>query len=454
MKFTFSITVLIISIFAPLAGLAQNGGLITAFTNPAPTSFGNFGWSAAAVGSDRVLIGAPGNTTGLDNRGVVYLFSTNGALLTTFTNPLPQTGDFGRSVAVGGGGLVLIDRHSFNTNGVLLTTFTNPTPASVFGFGSSIAAVGSDRVLIGAEGYDFGVTNSGAAFLFSTNGVLLTTLTNPNPGNHLFGHSVTAALKDKLVVGAPRSDPTQGNSGAAYLFNTNGVLLLAFTNPNPATVDNFGWSVVAVGNDRVLIGALFNYTDGVPAGAACLYSSNGTLLATITTPIPVANAQLGYSLAVVDNDRLLIGAPLEDDWTRAGAAYLFSTNGNRLVTFTNPTTSQFPNQYLGFGSALAAVGRDSVVIGSPSDDTGNMDAGAAYLLSIPPPSLRIQLTATNAAVVSWFSPAPGFTLQQNTNDIATTNWSNVADTIQDDGTNRTFITTPLQGSSFFRLIRP
>lgn len=199
---------------ASSAGLAQSNVLITAFTNPVPKSFGNFGWSVAVVGDNRVLIGAPGNKTGIDNNGVAYLFSTNGALLTTFTNPLPQTGDFGRSVAIGGG-LVLIDRYLFNTNGVLLTTFTNPTPASVFGFGSSIAAVGSDRVLIGADGYDFGVTNSGAAFLFSTNGALLVTLTNPSPGNHLFGHSVAAAFKDKLVVGAPRSDPSQMNSGTA-----------------------------------------------------------------------------------------------------------------------------------------------------------------------------------------------------------------------------------------------
>ena len=100
------------------------------------------------------------------------------------------------------------------------------------------------------------------------------------------------------------------------------------------------------------------------------------------------------------------------------------------------------------------MGSDSVIIGLPYDDTGNMDSGAAYLLSIPPPSLRIELTATNAAVVSWLSPAPGFTLQQNTNVVATAGWSNVTDTIQDDGTNRTFITTSSLGNRFFRLIKP
>lgn len=451
-------------ILVPLVGGAQSGSLITAFTNPAPSSFADFGWAVAAMGSDRVIISARSDDTGAENAGVAYLYGTNGTLLTTFTNPIPKAGaSFGEAIVVAGNNRVLIGArfadnggaaYLFSTNGMLLTSFTNPNPASILWFGNSVAAVGNDRVLIGAEGYDTSLTNSGAAFLFGTNGALLTTLTNPSPGNHLFGHSVAAIFGNRLVVGAPRSDPASGNSGAAYLFSTNGTLLLTFTNPNPASVDNFGWSVTAVGNDRVLIGAVFNYVDGVPAGAACLYSTNGTLLATITTSIPVANAELGYSLAVVDNDRLLIGAPLDDDWTRAGAAYLFSTNGNPLVTFTNPTSSQFPNQYLGFGSALAAVGSDSVIIGSPYDDTGNMDAGAAYLLSIPPPSLRIELTATNAAVISWLSPAPRYTLQHNTNGIASTNWSNVADAIQYDGTNQTLIIAPMLGNRFFRLIRP
>jgi len=38
-------------------------------------------------------------------------------------------------------------------------------------------------------------------------------------------------------------------------------------------------------------------------------------------------------------------------------------------------------------------------------------------------------------VVSWPSPFRDFTLQQNTDGIATTNWSNVTASIQDDGTN-------------------
>jgi hypothetical protein len=62
----------------------------------------------------------------------------------------------------------------FDTNGVLLTTFTNPSPASVQAFGFSVATVGSDLVLIGSGG--------GGPFLFNTNGKLLTTFTKPTKG--------------------------------------------------------------------------------------------------------------------------------------------------------------------------------------------------------------------------------------------------------------------------------
>jgi len=45
-------------------------------------------------------------------------------------------------------------------------------------------------------------------------------------------------------------------------------------------------------------------------------------------------------------------------------------------------------------------------------------------------------------------------LEQNTNKITSVNWSNVTDTIQDDGTNHTLIVDPPTGDRFYRLFRP
>src|SRR5207237_3878619 len=62
----------------------------------------------------------------------------------------------------------------YNTNGTLLTTFTNPFPAQGDIFGAALAAVPPDKVIIGAEQSDIGGKDSGMAYLFSTNGTLLT----------------------------------------------------------------------------------------------------------------------------------------------------------------------------------------------------------------------------------------------------------------------------------------
>jgi hypothetical protein len=108
----------------------------------------------------------------------------------------------------------------FSANGTLLTTFTNPAPVAFDLFGYSVAAVGTDRVLIGARSDDAGVRDAGAAYLFSTNGTLLTTFTDPTTGGgDDFGWSVAAVGSDRVLVGAIQDDTGANNAGAVYLFN-------------------------------------------------------------------------------------------------------------------------------------------------------------------------------------------------------------------------------------------
>ncbi len=145
-------------------------------------------------------------------------------------------------------------------------------------------------MLIGASGDDTGATDAGAAYLFSTNGTLLTTFTNPTPAaTDWFGYSVAAVGSDRVLIGAYQDDTGATDAGAAYLFSTNGTLLTTFTNPTPAAGDYFGISVAAVGSDRVLIGAYGDDTGAADAGAAYLFSTNGTLLTTFTNPTPAAS---------------------------------------------------------------------------------------------------------------------------------------------------------------------
>ncbi len=430
----------------------QRGTLITSFTNPVPTAFGRFGYSVAAVGTDRVFIGAPGNFRNTQYPGAAYLFQTNGTLLLTITNHVAEAAvSFAEVVATVGDLLFVTGRevYLYDTNGALVTTLTNPQPRTVSYFGSSVAAVGRDRLLVGA-GFEEGVTNRASAFLFSTNGQLLATISDPNPGQHWFGRGVTHAFGDKLVIGSAFTDPFVQNTGSAHVFTTNGVLVNCFTNTTPAAFDNFGHSVEAVGNDRILIGVPSNSGVVGGSGAAHLFDSRETVLATFKSPFPSINGGFGASLATIGSDRLLISAPIDDDWTHAGAAYLFSTNAMPLARFTNPTATEHSNQYLQCGESLAAVGADAVLIGSPADHTGQDDSGAAYLFSIPPPQLSIRMAGADSVAISWLAPAPGFELQQ-TGDLVNGVWSSVAGALQYDGTNFTYHATPLTANRFFRL---
>jgi hypothetical protein len=181
-----------------------------------------------------------------------------------------------------------------------------------------------------------------------------------------------------------------------------------------------------------------------------------TLLTTFTNPTPASGDYFGRSVAAVGSDRVLIGAHGDNAGaTDAGAAYLFSTNGVLLNTFTNPTPAT--NEY--FGSSVAVAGTDRLLIGAYGDSTGATAAGAVYLFSPAAqtpeaPSLTIRLTPSNTVAVSWPSPWTDWTLQQNTNDVASVNWSNAPGPIQDDGTTKTLIINPSAESLFYRLFKP
>jgi hypothetical protein len=329
--------------FATNAGAAHlfstEGTLLATFKKPADANGYGFGASVAAIGKDRVLIGAPYKSWDSELPGAAYLFSTNGALLTTYTNTMWwNSGD---------------------------------------DFGSSVAAVGTDCVLIGAPyAYAGPINDAGAALLFSTNGTLITIFTNPTPtAFDRFGERVAAIGKERVLIGAPGDDLGATNSGAVYLFNTNGVLLTTFANPAPTTDDSFGWSLAVVGKDRVLIGAPGDDLGATNSGAVYLFNTNGALLTTFANPAPTTDDNFGWLVEALGTDYVLIGAPYKNAMAGGGIVYLFNTNGLLLNTFTNP----IPDNDALFGCSIAAVGDYQVVIGASGADMGALDGGVAYL---------------------------------------------------------------------------
>ena len=69
------------------------------------------------------------------------------------------------------------------------------------------------------------------------------------------------------------------------------------------------------------------------------------------------------------------------------------------------------------------------------------------------PLLTVRRTQTNAVVVSWPSPATGFSLQE-ANDLTTSSWNTPFESIFDNGTNKFIIVNPPAGNRFYRLFKP
>ncbi len=380
------------------------------FINPTPERFDVFGTALAPVGNDRVLIGAPSDSAGGISAGAAYLFGTNGHLLLTLTNPAPgNTDSFGDAVAAVGNDRLLIGEphddtgdfgsgvtHLYDTNGSRIVTFTNPTPAALDSFGTPVAAVGNRAVMIGARGDDTGATDAGAAYLFTTGGVLITTFTNPTPAvDDHFGATVAAVGHDRVLIGATGDSTGAPSAGAAYLFRTNGALLATFLNPAPTNYAAFGISLAVVGSDLVLIGAPDNYSGAIRAGVAYLFRTNGALLATINNPTPASGDNFGQAVAAAGNNRMLISAP-RDGAIAAGTVYLFGTNGVLLATFTSPTPTS--SAYL--GTSVAALGNDRLLAGALYDGTGGDTSGAAYLFVMEDYSPGVIATGVRAGSIT------------------------------------------------------
>ena len=393
---------------------ATTGNLLRTLANPSPASGDFFGYSVAISGNN-VVVGTPYDDASATNAGSVYVFdATTGNILRTLPNPTPAAGDvFGYSVSISGntavigapyddtgatdtGAVYIFDA----TTGSLLRTLTNPTPAAGDYFGSSVFVSGNN-VVVGAYGDDTGATNAGAAYIFdATTGNLLRTLTNLTPvANDNFGYSV-AISDNTVVIGTPYYDTAMADSGAAYIFDANtGNPLSMLANPTPATGDSFGYSVAVSGN-IVIVGEAFLGTVSADAGTAYIFNAPtvSVLCSIINSTTPVASDSFGYSVAISGNN-LVVGTPYDDTGaTDSGAAYIFdAATGNLLRTLVNPTpaTGDF------FGYSVAISG-NIVVVGAYKDDTSATDSGTAYVFDATTGSLLRTLANPTPASSDYF----------------------------------------------------
>lgn len=446
------------ALLAGLVGVPRARALVVTRALRPPVDAGVFyGWAVAAA-DNRVMVGAPDDTSS-GAAGALYLFdATTSALLSTLHSPTPATDVlFGFPVVALGSNVVVSDFldgtgaagagavHVFATaTGTLVGTLQNDPPAAAEAFGAALAPIGTDiLVTVPAGGvayrldpltgtvvatftapsgrsFDDGpiaaaggtvavgaVDGSGdrSVLLYDgLTGALVETLTSPPPADGVFGDALAGFGGDVLV-----GEPQAGGTGAVYLFDTaTGSVLRTFDNPDPSSTA-FRQALAVLGS-LVIVG---DPSANDNAGAIYVFDgATGDVLQTLTSPDPtqpffgIALAPFGTSVAVGGNPGVVyLLTPCGDGTVDPGEACddANTTSGDGCSA-TCEVESYFavrtlvppvPEAGSFFGAAVAAAG-DHVVVGAPLATLGGTAHGAAYLFD----------ATTGALLTTVESPTP------------------------------------------------
>ena len=394
--------------------------------------------SAVAVDGGTVVVGAPGDDSGLlADAGSAYVYARSGTAWnfeSRLLAPVAAAGDgFGCAVAVSGNTAVVGAKgadtsagadagsaHVYLRSGVvwnLQATLLLDGAAAGDGFGSVVALDG-DTAVIGAPGHAAnGIAGSGSAAVFSRSGDMwneqaLLAAGDPAAGDS-FGAAVAVSAGTALVGALGASTEAGLAAGSAWVFVNSGTAwnpqaeLLAENSP---AWDLFGVSVALAG-DTAIIGAFNDNTPaGVAAGSAYVFVRDGMLWAQeakLTAGNGAAGDAFGASVAI-SGDTAIIGASGADTpgGVDAGSVSVFARSGTgwveQQVLMANDGAAGDH-----FGSSLALDG-DTALIGAAAADTpAGTDAGSAYIFRLSGGSWQQeqQLLADDAAAGDGFGGA-------------------------------------------------
>jgi hypothetical protein len=327
-------------------------------SSPNARADGWFGWAVAMSGTN-LVVGAPNETArGALAAGNAYTYTFTSACVATLESTLPEPtpqaakhlgldgGEFGESVAISGSDVIVGasnetshalraagNAYLFSTSGTWLSTLTSPNAAANGSYGRSVALAGTTAYvgapLEGSGGHVYIVFKAtGAASGTTTYTLASPRLQGGGPyASGYFGYSIAVA-GNYLVVGAPQENVSANtSSGNAYVFNTTtGLLDVGLPNPTPASYGIFGDSVAVSGAD-IAVGAS-NEADANGdrgGGNVTVYDAlTGTVLNELASPNSATDGYFGYTVAAGDGE-IVVGAPTETAFgvAEAGHAYLF-----------------------------------------------------------------------------------------------------------------------------------
>ncbi len=338
------------------------------------------------ISGDTLVIGAHWMDDGdLSNSGAAYvvkfsydesqdLWDTEGVELTG--DPV-ENAEFGNAVAISGDVVVVGARkdsekglysgsvYVFRNNGSTwireAKLYADDAQAQEY-FGSSVAIDG-DTLVVGATKGGEGDLQTGSVYVFTYNGFDWEEETELFAENlahkDQFGYSV-AIEGDTILVGAPRHDDGEADSGAAYVFRRNAGTWLQedkFTGSGLFEKAYFGTSVALSGNTAV-VGAyrndLFAADNSVveDTGSAYVFRFDGSIWPEEEKLIPadaVGGEEFGWAVAI-SGDTVVVGAHKDGDLS--GSVYVYTLN-------QPPVAIVGEIQEVEEGSQVTLVGHDS-----------------------------------------------------------------------------------------------
>ncbi|MEW6210211.1 MAG: HYR domain-containing protein [Acidobacteriota bacterium] len=260
-------------------------------------------------------------------------------------------------------------------------------------FGISVSISG-DTVIVGALDEGTSGSRAGAAYIFERNqggannwGEVRKILASDRQDRDHFGGSVSIS-GDMAIVGATGEDTGGSAAGAAYLFERNaggannwGQVRKIQASDRQA-FDAFGISV-SISGDTAIVGANGESTGGLNAGAAYVFERNqgGANLWGQVTKILASDREIGdhfgWSVSI-SGDTAIVGSPFEDTGdSNTGAAYIFTSVCDQWAEITKSQASD-RDEFDEFGLSVSISG-DTAIVGAPFEDTGGLQTGAAYI---------------------------------------------------------------------------
>jgi hypothetical protein len=390
-----------------------------------PSGVGWFGSDLALYEGLLLIMEEEADLGDLKSVGLAYIYDSDWNLVATLQAPIPKAQDnfksadiWGDTIAIGSiadvediefAGEVYI----FDSEGVLLTTIQSPEPEVEGNFGGELCLYRD--ILLVAECYrnDQGVMDAGVVHVFNPEGDFLRTIHSPSPINvGLFGSSIDAN-DEFILVGETGQLDKPKDEGSVHVYDVDYNLVTTLHSPDNQIRSSFGGSVTVSG-DHVVIGERWASVDGHEhAGRAHIYDTGWNLVATLQSPTPEVNSEFGFSVSI-GGGLVVVGERKGDIETiNEGKAYVFDLEGNLIDTLVSPE----PEINAMFGWKVATDGEIIVVADVQHSAGGFSQAGKVHVFgwgepATEQPALEEEVTVTEPETESEKSGGiPGFPLE-------------------------------------------